>query len=264
MSELRRLPLASIVIPNKRLRELDEDQARAMAASIKENGQLHPIAAYRSSAAARPYTLIFGLHRYRAHQILELEEIDVIIRSASEAPMLEVAENLFRHDLTELDRAAFTAEWFKLKGVKMGRPKKSDNVADFLEKIGLTDRAAKELGFSGRTGRRLRRIADHIIAPLKEALRGTAAANNQTLLLKLAKLPHEEQRRIAAALAHEPDVKKVLKLVQPEKGRKDETQLREDVMRSTWRIMSAAQREAFLADIGAMMKPTEIPTKEAT
>lgn len=250
MTELRRLPLNSILIPENRLRELDEDQARAMAASIRENGQFHPIAAYRSSAAARPFTLIFGLHRYRAHQILELEEIDVIIRSASEAPMLEIAENLFRHDLTELDRAAFTAEWLKLKGVKMGRPKKSDNVADFFEQMGLTDRAAKELGFSGRTGRRLRTIAVKLSPTLKELFRGTHVANNQRLLLRCSKLGPSGQNKLEATIK-QTDIDtalKSLKTVEPKATKKDR-------LLRIWHTMDEPEKRAALAEIGATMKP---------
>lgn len=200
MSEIVSLAIDSIVVPAKRLRELDETQAQLIASSVKESGQFQPIAVHHSSRAAKPYTLIFGLHRYRAHQILGLTEISVVIRAASEAPMLEIAENLFRHDLTELDRSAFAKEWFTLKGVKMGRPKKSAKLADFFVGIGLSERASKELGFSGRTGQRLCQIADKLHPNVKALLRGTPAANNQSILLKLAKLGPDDQVKIAAAL----------------------------------------------------------------
>lgn len=249
MTEIRRLPLGSILVPADRLRVLNEDQAKAIATSIKENGQFQPIAAHRSSAGARPYTLIFGLHRYRAHELLGLGEIDVIIRSASEAPMLEIAENLFRHDLTELDRATFTEEWFKLKGVKMGRPKKSDNMSDFLETLGLADLASKDLGFSGRTGRRLRAIANNIIPELKTVLRGTPEANNQAILLRLTKITPEDQFKIWSAVMHGASLMVALSFMKSGSLNDDRQQKAFRQFERIWAIMDRPTRQKVLTVI---------------
>lgn len=245
-----RIQLDRILVPDNRLRALDEERAKFIASSIKENGSLQPIAVYRSNAAARPYTLIFGLHRYRAHQLLQLEEIDAIVRTASEARMLEIAENLFRHDLSELDRATFVKEWFALKGVKVGRPKKSANMADFLTELGLSEQSARQIGISGRTARRLCQIADHLSPSLKEQLIGTPAAHNQSLLLKIASMEPQMQRQINIALNLGLDIQAALTGVKPAKRKMDRRTRNLNDFLVAWSRMNAAEQKEALYYIG--------------
>ena len=250
MKNATRIRVDSILIPDNRLRALDEERARFIATSIKENGALQPIAVYRSNAASRPYTLIFGLHRYRAHQLLQLDEIDATIRTVSEARMLEIAENLFRHDLSELDRATFVKEWVALKGVKVGRPKKSANMAEFLTELGLSEQSAKQIGISGRTARRLCQIADGLSPNLKERLVGTPAAHNQSLLLKIAAMEPLKQRQIKTALDRGWTVQEALEAIKPPKRRLNRKSRNLSLFISAWVSMNAAEKQEALSLIG--------------
>ncbi|MHA6266802.1 ParB N-terminal domain-containing protein [Aliiroseovarius sp. CAU 1755] len=57
------LPIASIRVPVKRLKTLEDNKANALAEDILENGQLTPI---RVREDAKGYVLIEGLHRLEA------------------------------------------------------------------------------------------------------------------------------------------------------------------------------------------------------
>ncbi|MBT9373433.1 ParB N-terminal domain-containing protein [Rhizobium sp. CSW-27] len=258
MNNSTRLRLDRILVPDNRLRGLDEERARFIASSIKENGALQPIAVYRSNAASRPYTLIFGLHRYRAHQLLQLDEIDATVRTASEARMLEIAENLFRHDLSELDRATFVKEWFALKGVKVGRPKKSANMAEFLTELGLSEQSAKQIGISGRTARRLCQIADHLSPSLKKRLVGTPTAFNQSLLLKIASMEPQKQLQINTALNLGLDIQAALKAVQPTYRKLDRKASNLNRFLTAWGQMNATEQREALSIIGHGDQETEV------
>src|SRR5690606_18295837 len=91
----------------ERLREVDEDYALALAASIRTHGLLNPITVRATPRAARPYTLIAGVHRYRGAELAGLKEIEAAVVKAdkAEARLMEVAENLIHNDLSVIDRA---------------------------------------------------------------------------------------------------------------------------------------------------------------
>lgn len=251
-TEVRRLAVDKILVPPDRLRDLEEDKAQSIAASIAIDGQLQPIAVYHSNRSARPYTLIFGLHRYRAIEILGAAEIDVIIRTADEAGRLEVAENLFRNDLNELDRAAFAKRWAELVEIKIGRPKKGKSATHghLFDGHVVSDREAERLGFTGRTGRRLRQIADKLHPELKALLRGTPYAQNQSMLLKLASMPDAKQRGIVAGMRSGGDLLEVLALDKPEKPKLDRQAKARADFNAAWKVMDAESRQKALADIG--------------
>jgi ParB family chromosome partitioning protein len=111
MAEFRMIPLADIIVP-ERLRAVEEDHALAIQASIVEHGQINPITVRRTPPATKPFktfTLIAGAHRMRAMELLDLWEIEAVILDADrdEAQLLEISENLFRNELSALDRAVF-------------------------------------------------------------------------------------------------------------------------------------------------------------
>ncbi len=108
MSNFKPLPISKIHVPQNRSREVDQDHALAIQASIVEQGQITPILIRPTPNGKQPYELVAGAHRHRAIQLLgDDEEIDAIIVNADkeEAAILEVSENIFRNELTALDRA---------------------------------------------------------------------------------------------------------------------------------------------------------------
>ncbi len=180
--------------------------------------------------------------------------------------MLEIAENLFRHDLSELDRAAFVKEWLTLKGVKIGRPKKSANLADFLTELGLSEQSAKQIGISGRTARRLCQIADRLSPRLKERLVGTPAAHNQSLLLKVASMESQTQHQVVRALDGGLDIQAALKAVKPAKRKLNRRAQNLNDFLAAWGRMNDAEKQEALHYIGhgdqkidfeAVLKPVE-------
>ena len=108
MSISKSIPLADILVP-ERLRTVDEDHALAIQASIVEHGLLNPVTVRQTPNGKHGYTLVAGAHRYRAIELLDEKEIDAIVvkADADEAVLIEIEENLFRNDLSVMDRAVF-------------------------------------------------------------------------------------------------------------------------------------------------------------
>ena len=101
----RTIPIADIIIPEDRSRDLDPDWAETLAALIKERGLLHPIRLRNGPDGS--FILVAGLHRLEAHKINGSERIRYELSSAQsddEGRMEEVLENLGRNELNALDR----------------------------------------------------------------------------------------------------------------------------------------------------------------
>jgi ParB family transcriptional regulator, chromosome partitioning protein len=258
--------LDEIYIPQGRLRSVNESKAQLIADAIRVHGQLQPIVVYVANAnkTKQPYTLVAGLHRYRALAILGWDEIKVSYCSANEARMVEIAENLFRNDLSQLERARFVDEWFKLKGVAFGRPRaeKSATVGQLFPERQISDEVAEKMGFSGRTSRRLRQIAQCLIPSLQELLVGTEAETNQTKLLKLAKFEPHKQDFVARCLLAEVDVDTAIRYANVQYGgkpggRMNEAERQEIKLMDCLRKMSSERREAALNRFGYIRKPLD-------
>jgi ParB family chromosome partitioning protein len=248
------LRLDDILIPSDRLRALEEEKAQSIAASIDATGQFQPIAVYRSNAAVRPYTLIFGLHRLRAIEILGQESVNAIVRTADEALQIETAENLFRNDLNEIDRAVFADKWAEFKGVKMGRPPKAKEKSDIFGQLFggrfVSDSEAARLGLTGRQGRRLRQIAKNLNRDEREVLRHTPAATNQAHLLKIARMEPTVRRGfigVVQAMGYEA----AWMALKPERSKISKQARAYEKFLTAWSQMNAATRQKALADIGA-------------
>jgi len=213
MSKFKTLPISKIHVSKNRSREVDEDHALAIQASIVEQDQITPIMIRPTPNGKRPYELIAGAHRYRAIELLDGdEEIDAVIVSADkeEAAILEVSENIFRNELTALDRAMavqlYRDSWEKKYGkVQRGKPKssKSANLADLVQKEaegGFATSCADRLGLSKRAVERSTQIVTKLPKDLRQKLQGTPAANNQSQLEKLVKLPPEKLKKAAEVI----------------------------------------------------------------
>lgn len=221
MVEIKSLPLNDINL-GERLREIEEDHAQAIAASISEVGLLSPITV-RATPASKggKFTLVTGAHRFRAHQILDAEHIDVILVKAdsAEAQVLEITENLFRNELSVIDRAVFVQKlrelWEDRNGaIKSGRPENNGVNFTLLSAGGFSSHVADRLGISKESAKLIDRLARHLHPELKSALRGTPVADNQSALLKLAKLEPAMQRRAAIGWRETGDIKQVFRLLQ--------------------------------------------------
>lgn len=256
--------LDSIHVPDDRIRPVDEAAAQALAALIRDQGQLSPIAVYSSHAGQKAFTLIYGARRFRAMEILGLDVIEAVLRTKAEAAMLEITDNLQPGNLKPLEVCeyckSFEAFWIDKHGpIQRGGDRKSNGhrgrlISQDTEKLSFYNSLKELSGIPERTARRYLKIGS-MHPTLRNALRNTPALSDFGLLTKFSKLEADEQPRAAAALVEHADLTAALKLVRPDKGRKDETQRREDIMLTTWSLLNAAQRQAFLESVGAMMKP---------
>jgi ParB family transcriptional regulator, chromosome partitioning protein len=90
-----------------------EDKVSDLVSSMQRLGMLSPIGVRRVDGRLR---LVYGRHRLAAAQALGWTEIECHLLDADDrhARMAEIAENLHRAELTELERDEQIAEWIKL------------------------------------------------------------------------------------------------------------------------------------------------------
>ncbi|WP_375633908.1 MULTISPECIES: ParB/RepB/Spo0J family partition protein [unclassified Bartonella] len=247
MAQFQKLALDVIVVP-ERIRPVDDEHAKALAQSMAREGLMNPITVrHTPNAKEGNYTLIAGAHRLRAAELLGYSDIDAVVVQADKdnAALLEVAENLFRNELSVIDRALFVQTyrelWEKKYGeIQRGGDRKSKvQVAPLiggdahLKQLGQVDpiaqmegedgkrrtlsfakHVADRIGFSQDVVKRLNCIAQHLQPELRSVLRGTALADNQAQLLKLAKMEPVAQRRVAIALQQvDGDLRRAIDLV---------------------------------------------------
>ncbi|WP_019219125.1 ParB/RepB/Spo0J family partition protein [Bartonella florencae] len=277
MARFQEISLDLIVVP-ERIRPVDDEHAKALAQSMAREGLMNPITVrHTPNAKEGHYTLIAGAHRLRAAELLGYSAIEAVVVQADKenAALLEVAENLFRNELSVIDRALFVQTYRELWEKKYGEiqrggdhgnqytkdkvakgqvvplpndgssehnetggegDKKSKDQVDPLigdEKLGqvvpishtdkdsgqgtvlsFAEHVADRIGLSSKSVRRLNSIAQHLQPELRSVLRGTALADNQAQLLKLAKMEPVAQRRVAIALQQvEGDLRRAVDLV---------------------------------------------------
>jgi ParB family chromosome partitioning protein len=208
--------------------------------------------------------LVAGAHRVRAFQINDEVEIDAMIVEGdkAEAQLIEITENLFRNDLSVMDRAIFVQTyrdvWEKAHGkIGAGRPGNRANLAqlfaDESEAGSFSKHVADRMGLSKRAVEYLSKIAQNLHPDVRSAVRGTPIADNQSALLKIAKMEPIKQRQTAVAFRTEPDLKKAFALVDPapQLSRK---QVEQATLLSrlvtAWEDASDETRNQFLEHIG--------------
>ncbi|KEG17072.1 ParB/RepB/Spo0J family partition protein [Bartonella bacilliformis] len=228
MAQFQTLALDLIVLP-ERIRPVDDDHAQAIAQSIAREGLMNPITVrHTPNAKEGNYTLIAGAHRLCAAKLLNYKEINAVVVKADKdnAALLEVAENLFRNELSVIDRALFVQTYRELWEKKYGEIKRGGDrklkgqVALIAQKSNstssnftqlhdggqkdnaypFTKHVADRIGLSQDAVKRLNRIAQHLQPELQAVLRGTALADNQAQLLKLAKMEPLAQQKVAVAI----------------------------------------------------------------
>lgn len=269
MSEFKEISIADIHIP-ERARDIDQSHALVISASIQEVGQLQPIVVRKTPNGKKKFTLVIGGHRLKAKEIIGDETIEAKIVNADndDAALVEVSENIFRNDLTILDRAKhveiYRALWEKKYGQinpKGGRPKNMDklSVLDICEdelKRGFSQVCAEELGLSPKSVQRANRIAQNLTPAMRKAVQGTPIANNQSALLKLAALEPKDQKKVAVAFEKtDGDFKQSMALL--DGGKKEETdpqQVLFDRLVDTWSRANEETQKKFLAHLNSDQK----------
>jgi ParB family chromosome partitioning protein len=101
------LPLEAIKAnPAQPRRRFDEADIEELAASIREKGVLQPILV-RPAVFAGQYEIVAGERRWRAAALAGLRQMPALVRSLSDAEVLEIAivENVQRVDLSPIEEA---------------------------------------------------------------------------------------------------------------------------------------------------------------
>lgn len=258
MAELKSISISDIHI-GERLREIDEDHAQAIALSIGEIGLQSPIQVRPTPAQkGGKFTLVAGGHRLRGCQIAGLTEIDAFVVKADgrQAQLLEIAENLFRNDLSVIDRAIFVQQyralWEEERGeIKAGRPSQKSDHGDPIFSGGFSAHVADRLGISEPSAKRLGTIAARLHPELRSALRHTLVADQTTMLLKLAKMEPAMQRRAAIAYRDLGDIKEALTLISDKRPvEKSPDEILFEKLVDLWSRSNAGVKASFLSHIG--------------
>jgi ParB family chromosome partitioning protein len=265
MAELKRVLISDIYIGD-RLREIDEDHARAIGRSMAAVGQLQPIS-IRSTPAQKggKYTLVFGGHRLVGARFEDMAELDAFVVKADgrQAQLLEIAENLFRNDLSVIDRAIFVQQYRELwenehGEIKAGRPSEKLGHGGPIVEAGFSQHVADRLGISERSAKRLNTIAHRLHPELRSALRHTQVADQTTMLEKLAKMEPAMQRRAAIAYRDVGDIKQALTLIS-DKRPVDKTpdEILFEKLVDLWSRSNANVKDSFLSHIGLANETTQ-------
>lgn len=269
MSISKLIKLADILVP-ERLRNVDEDHALAIQASIVQHGLLNPVTIRQTPRGDRPYTLVAGAHRYRAIELLDEPDIEAVVvkADAEGAVLIEIEENLFRNDLSVLDRAVFVQTyrdvWEKTHGEinpKGGRPKNSVKLTGFANspvgliaqevERGFSVACADRLGISVSAIERLNRIARSLPKEVRQAVSGTPIADNQSQLLKLAKMEPEKLGKAHIALREtKGDFKAAVDLLEPPAKKPDPEMQVLSRLIDAWERAKPATRKSFMDHAG--------------
>jgi len=185
----------SEIIVGKRMRPLNAERVADLERSIGALGLQHLITVRYTdnkptplSAVdhARQAVLIAGAHRLQAVKNLGWSEIPIREFDGDDraARMWEIAENLHRAELTELERDVQIAEWIKLAGEEVsakvdpkpqgGRPESGIN------------KAARDLGIEQKAAQRAAKIAG-LSDEAKAAAVELGLDDNQSALLQASK-----------------------------------------------------------------------------
>ena len=246
-----------VIDVGERLRAIDEDYARLIAASMAEHGQMTPIEV-RPLPKGQGYALVAGAHRMRALQIAGIADALCTLFDGTElkAQLREVDENLIRHELTELDRGAFLARRKDLylqlhPETAHGGDRKSDQVAMLGDLISrFTADAAEKVRLSERTIQRSIAIHNRIADRVRRAIAGTWVASNGSKLEELSRMHPVMQERVAEAIPHHPEIRMFSALLSARSGspapapvEADPLDQQFDAFQRLWRRMRPLVRE---------------------
>jgi ParB family chromosome partitioning protein len=181
--------------------------------------------------------------------------VPAIIREADDdqAELLEIEENLIRHDLNALDRAVFVTRWKEVyqrlhptEG-KRGRKLRQVGAIAFSRSA-----EAKKIGLSKRSIEREARRVSLIAPDVRLLLAGTDAAQKGTMLNALGRLDHDAQRLVVARYrsGEAASIAAALRSLRGPAPAADEDVLFARLL-AVWAKSPAAVQRRLLAHIGA-------------
>jgi ParB/RepB/Spo0J family partition protein len=202
--------VVDIVVPSERMRKLRDDVVDSLAESIGERGLLQPIVV--RPRGATNYWLVAGRHRLEAARQCGHAHIRAVVLDgldADAALLAEIDENLIRGDLSPAERALHIGRRKELyerlhPTTKAGVAQGLGMVRAAIKRAGgqvgpkvdhFTEALAKATGHSRRKIKRDTTRAKRCV--VLDDIVGTALDKGEEIDA-LAKLPEDEQRKLAA------------------------------------------------------------------
>ncbi|MEL6503457.1 MAG: ParB N-terminal domain-containing protein [Pseudomonadota bacterium] len=263
------LPLNKIEVPEDRSRPVDDNHALAISTSIAEHGQLTPVLVRATPNGKQPYVLVAGGHRVRAVEMLQWAEIDCVVFKGdkTDALLAEVSENVFRNDLSVLDRAVGIQIYRDAWEAKYGRIERGGDQtvkltvrSDDRPNYGFSAYTADRLGVSVPVVERLTRIAKNITGKLRSAIHQhyPSIADNQSVLLKFCDVPETHHARLIKALeVTEGDAQAALDTLADKPKPLPLKEQRYQAGLSAFARLTLGQKRTFLAELTEMLKAEE-------
>lgn len=182
--QVRTIRIEAIEVTGGR-RPLDEEKVDAILASMKQIGLRTPITV---DERKKKLVLVSGLHRLEAARRLGWDAIPcfVCFGDADTRP-LEIAENLYRAELTALERAEHIDELRVLVQQKLKEAQDAPPGGRQPKDTGIK-KAARALGLTKDEVRRAKKIAA-ISQKARAEAKKLGLDDNQRALLKVARLP---------------------------------------------------------------------------
>jgi ParB/RepB/Spo0J family partition protein len=189
LAKIERIGICRINVGPNPLRPLDEEEVKRLAVSMKRIGLMTPITVRYYPETLGPdgaddgYKLIAGRHRYAAAVSLGWDEIDAIEVECSDvdAKLWEIAENLHRAELTQLERDEQIAMWIELTDASQpGTHQKAG------QQPGGVNAAARDLGIKKTDAHRAVKVAS-LSDEAKAAAREHGLDNNRSAMLEAAR-----------------------------------------------------------------------------
>ena len=199
----RRIRIDAITVPPNRRPVGD---TKDLTKSIKELGLLNPI------TVTEDLTLVAGLHRLRACEAIDWKKIPATVVSLDELhiELAELDENLERNELSYLERAEALLRRKRIyerlnpdsrAGVIGGKAKAATEAGSATEIISFSADTARRAHLSPRTVQHEVHVAEAIPSDVRKVLKDTPVADRKVDLLRLARMPHDEQRDLAQRLS---------------------------------------------------------------
>ena len=212
MSQTIRVPIDSVIVAGIH-RESDPEMVTSLAQSMSTIGLKTPITIRVRKTELSPdrthteHLLVAGRHRLEAAKSLGWTEIDTFVLDGddTDARLWEIAENLHRKELNDLERSVYIAEWFELAKRQFGqvvqKPEGGRPEGGIAEAARLLPVPGKTEDGKRKTIERALKIAA-ITPEAKEAAAAAGLADNQHALLGVAgEKTKEEQLKKVAKLA---------------------------------------------------------------
>ena len=246
MRELLNIPIAKIHVGD-RLRELDSAHADLIGDSLDREGQFQAIEVAPYRTGKFEWKLVFGLHRLegarrkgKTHIEAKRAEGDV-----DRLQLREIEENLFRRDLTALDRAFAVERWFHLNGVVRQPGADEESVANqSFAKIAkrLTAKVAERAGLSERSIYNDLKLA-RLLAAVRKDISALPVAGNGAELMMLARMNSEKRAATIKALRTGKTFKEATASKKTKPSEKDRHL---SALIALWRKTPVAAKRAFV------------------